>query len=266
MQLFYRQQGSATLPPVIILHGLWGASENWLPVANLLSDKYHMILPDMPNHGNSPHTLHHDYEYLSVSVLEFIRQLNLPRPPAIIGHSMGGKTLMALLMKSPAITAKAIVVDIAPKDYSSSPETKKHSELLSYVKTADLNGIHERNAIYRNIRAHFPDEGDYQLLAKNIRKNKAENTFEWKINAEIIGKEISKLTGWDTPGGKSYSGNILFIRGEASGYINPETDIPLIRTLFPQAEFTAIPGASHSIHAEQPGLLAGHILEFLDKQ
>ena len=46
MQLFYREKGIDTHPPLIILHGLWGASDNWLPVADLLSHRFHVILPD----------------------------------------------------------------------------------------------------------------------------------------------------------------------------------------------------------------------------
>ena len=51
MQLFYREKGIDTHPPLIILHGLWGASDNWLPVADLLSHRFHVILPDLRNHG-----------------------------------------------------------------------------------------------------------------------------------------------------------------------------------------------------------------------
>ena len=38
MKLFFRTIGEGT--PLIILHGLWGASENWLPIAHLLEDKF----------------------------------------------------------------------------------------------------------------------------------------------------------------------------------------------------------------------------------
>ena len=53
MKLFFRTIGEGT--PLIILHGLWGASENWLPIAHLLEDKFQVILPDVRNHGQSPH-------------------------------------------------------------------------------------------------------------------------------------------------------------------------------------------------------------------
>ena len=48
MQLFYREKGIDTHPPLIILHGLWGASDNWLPVADLLS---HLPVIVDPSHA-----------------------------------------------------------------------------------------------------------------------------------------------------------------------------------------------------------------------
>ena len=65
MQLFYREKGIDTHPPLIILHGLWGASDNWLPVADLLSHRFHVILPDLRNHGCTPHSSLFDYTILS---------------------------------------------------------------------------------------------------------------------------------------------------------------------------------------------------------
>lgn len=87
MQLFYREKGTATHPPLIILHGLWGASDNWLPVAGLLSRRFHVILPDLRNHGSSPHSSLFDYTILSRDTEEFIGQLNLSRKPFLAGHS-----------------------------------------------------------------------------------------------------------------------------------------------------------------------------------
>ena len=112
MQLFYREKGIDTHPPLIILHGLWGASDNWLPVADLLSHRFHVILPDLRNHGCSPHSSLFDYTILSQDTEELIGRLNLPQRPFLAGHSLGGKTLMHLVLKRPEIVEKAAIIDI----------------------------------------------------------------------------------------------------------------------------------------------------------
>ncbi|MFR7810639.1 MAG: alpha/beta fold hydrolase [Butyricimonas faecihominis] len=78
MKLFFRTIGEGT--PLIILHGLWGASENWLPIAHLLEDKFQVILPDVRNHGQSPHDEAMNYEVMSNDVIELIK-LNSPSVP-----------------------------------------------------------------------------------------------------------------------------------------------------------------------------------------
>lgn len=186
MQLFYREKGDKSQPALILLHGLWGASENWLPVANRLTGHYHVILPDLPNHGASPHIPRHDYDTLSDSIYEWIIQLELQVPLYLAGHSMGGKTLMTLLLKHPEITRKAIVIDIAPKDYARTPETRLHENLCHYLQSTSPGNFHERDTFLSDIRTHFPEDETFHLLAKNIRKNKETGCFEWKINVESI--------------------------------------------------------------------------------
>ena len=41
-------------PPVVILHGLFGAGRNWAPIAQALGHSYRFYLPDARNHGASP--------------------------------------------------------------------------------------------------------------------------------------------------------------------------------------------------------------------
>ena len=264
MQLFYREKGDRSLPALILLHGLWGASENWLPVANALSAHYHTILPDLPNHGASPHIPRHDYPTLADCIYQWIMQLDWPTPLYLAGHSMGGKILMALLLKHPEITRKAIIIDIAPKNYTQTPESLNHENLCNYLQLTSLFKFRERNAILNDIRAHFPEDDTFQLLAKNIRKNKSTGYFEWKVNVNTICRNLSHLQGWEVlPSTLPYTGKLLFIKGERSNYIDLKEDVSTIRQLFPQADFTTIPDATHAIHAKQPELLAGCMLNFL---
>ena len=136
MQLFYREKGIDTHPPLIILHGLWGASDNWLPVADLLSHRFHVILPDLRNHGCSPHSSLFDYTILSQDTEELIGRLNLPQRPFLAGHSLGGKTLMHLVLKRPEIVEKAAIIDICPQAYTLDRQTMHRSEKL----LRDTNG------------------------------------------------------------------------------------------------------------------------------
>lgn len=265
-QLYYREEGSISHPPLMILHGLWGASENWLRVSSGLSAQYHVIIPDLPNHGQSPHIAEHDYETLSGCIHKFITHLNLSEPLHIIGHSMGGKLLMHLLLKWPDLISKAIIIDIAPKDYRNCPEMKLHGRLANYMHTTPIGTISKRSMILRQIREHFPEEELYQLLAKNIRRNKEEGRFEWKININAIQENLETILSWHPAGDQTCPLPVLFIKGGNSGYMNETEDIPAIRQLFPAASLYTIPGANHAIHADHPQELTDCILKFLQNK
>lgn len=255
MQLFYREKGHPSLPPLIILHGLWGASDNWLRVASLLENRFHVILPDCRNHGHSPHLPVHRYETLCQDIEDWIGTLNLSCKPLIAGHSMGGKTVMQILLKAPGIVAKAAVIDIAPRSYSGHPI---HSRLLRFMNTPEILSCN-RQELFRRIQTAFPEEKYRQLLLKNIHKQ--DHRFTWKINVPALAGHLSKIMGWPQPPLNLYTSPVLFVAGSESDYLTT-SDIPLIRDLFPAARFATIPHAGHWIHADAPERLAHTLISF----
>ena len=55
--------------------------------------------------------------------------------PILVGHSMGGKTVMQYAMSYPGTFEKLVVVDIAPKFYPI-----HHAEIIRGLKAIDLAG------------------------------------------------------------------------------------------------------------------------------
>lgn len=249
MQLFYREKGNSSYPPLILLHGLWGASDNWLGVANQLATHFHVLLPDFRNHGHSPHDDVHDYSALSEDITDFIGSLNLPTPPFIAGHSMGGKALMLLLLKRPEIVQKAAIIDICPRNYE---VNNFHQELFGKLARFSLRHYTSRQELHVRLREEFSSEELYQIALKNIQKTSS--GFEWRINLKAICNNLFQLMSWPPTGNTTYSKPILFIKGEYSDYISPN-DLPAIYTLFPAAELYTLP-SDHQIHIRQPQLLA----------
>lgn len=259
MQLFYREKGIDTHPPLIILHGLWGASDNWLPVADLLSHRFHVILPDLRNHGCSPHSSLFDYTILSQDTEELIGRLNLPQRPFLAGHSLGGKTLMHLVLKRPEIVEKAAIIDICPQAYTLDKQTM-HRSLSEYILTTPLQNFHRRQEIHRAVREYFSTEEEVQILLKNIRKTP--QGYEWKVNAKAIRENLSSLLDWNIPDIRSpYQAEILFIKAGHSDYL-PEKITEATRYYFPKARQKTIPEATHRIHVDQPLRLAHTLSDY----
>lgn len=177
VELFYREKGRRENPPLILLHGLWGASDNWLPVAETLSGRFRVILPDLRNHGQSPRHPEHTYAIAGEDVEALIHRLALSSPPFMAGHSMGGKCLMYLLLKTPGIARKAAVIDISPKTYDT-PGEGLHRKLLDFFSRFTFIPGEKRTALHQRIRREIGDEQTCQIVFKNLQRDTS--GFHWQ--------------------------------------------------------------------------------------
>src|SRR6056297_2160607 len=115
MKLFHRKYGE-TGTPLIILHGLYGASDNWISIARELAENFEVYIPDQRNHGDSPHDDRHDYECMRDDLKQFMDEQQIDKA-ILLGHSMGGKTAMYFATAYPDRVESLVVLDIAPVSY-----------------------------------------------------------------------------------------------------------------------------------------------------
>ncbi len=264
MKLNYREFGSQG-PITVILHGLYGGSDNWFSIARLLENDYHLFLIDQRNHGLSPHDESHTYEDMSADLFEFFTDKNIQKAN-IIGHSMGGKTAMTFTLKNPTLVDKLVVIDIAPKSYVTYSNygqiTNHHQHIISALLNLDLEAAKSRKDLNLSLSTAIPDLETRQFLLKNIDRTD-EGLFYWRINLKVLNKYLPVIMDGfsDTEYPKS---NIptVFIKGEKSSYIMEE-DLMVIRKYFSAAELVSIPDAGHWVHAEQAQLLVKTLNYFL---
>ena len=91
MLLHFKQLGHGE--PLVLLHGLFGQADNWFGVAPKLAEKFHVFIPDLRNHGHSPHHPEMDYPLMAADVEKFFAAQKIASAH-VIGHSMGGKVAM----------------------------------------------------------------------------------------------------------------------------------------------------------------------------
>jgi len=264
MKLFFRKMGEG--PTVIILHGLYGSSDNWVSIAKELSDSYSIILPDQRNHGKSPHSSHHDYADMTADIEELIQE-NIDGKVALLGHSMGGKVAINFAIRNPEKITSLIVADISPlRRYPDDIAIiESHEKILKALLFTDLSSAKSRNDAEDMIMEKIPDKRVAGFLLKNITRDKS-GTFSWKLNVSALYNNIDKLmSGLTLPDG--VSGGItgfpvLFIRGGESEYL-PESHKKEIVKFFPAAEFITIPDTGHWLHADKPAEFTEIVRNFL---
>ncbi len=254
MQLFHRSTGQGT--PLVILHGLFGSSDNWLSIAKLLEDSYHVYLLDQRNHGQSPHSDLFDYEAMAADLLAFFETHKLAAP-LVMGHSMGGKTVMEFALRYPDRLEKLVVVDIAPRPYP--PHHQQILAGLNAIPVAQLKTRSEADAI---LGEYVSELGIRQFLLKNLYREPKSGEFRWRINLPVLTEQIENV-GAEIHSLHAFGKPTLFLHGGNSEYIRPQ-DVPEIKALFPRATLTALPGTGHWLHAEKPEEFVAVLRRFLE--
>jgi Predicted hydrolases or acyltransferases (alpha/beta hydrolase superfamily) len=243
------------LPPLLIVHGLFGSARNWGAIAKRISDSREVVAVDMRNHAGSFRDEEHTYPAMAADLAAVIEAEG--QAMDVMGHSMGGKAAMLLALTRPELVNRLVVADIAPVAYGHS-----QNHLIRAMRGMDLSGLDSRREADARLAAEVDDPGVRAFLLQSLEMKS--DPPGWRLNLDALERQMDLITGWpDTEGLPPYGGPVLFLSGALSDYVKPEAR-PAIRALFPQAKFAKLPGAGHWLHAEKPREFEAALRVFLD--
>lgn len=256
MKLFFRKYGSGT--PVIILHGLFGMSDNWVTFGKILAKDFTVYIPDQRNHGKSPHTAEFNYSILTEDIVNFYNDHDIDNA-VLIGHSMGGKVAIQTALRYPGLIKKLIVLDISPKSNKPSNEIL---QIIKAIKTLDIRIFSTRDKIKNALSERIEKKKIIEFLLKNVQRD-SENNFKWKFNADAIVSNISGIAG-EISSDDVFKKPALFIGGDKSKYITGEEFYEIIK-YFPEARVEIIKGAGHWLHVDAHDHLLEMVKDFINE-
>ena len=239
---------------LIIIHGLFGMSDNWKTLGKQFSKHYRVHLIDLRNHGRSPHSEEFNYDVMCEDILEYIKN-NKIIMPIILGHSLGGKVAMKFAFTHEAKIEKLIVADMAPRRYN----TDFHQNLLSTLYRLPLENFEKREEIDKLLASTYEDKGMRLFLLKNLYRNEKKE-FAWRFNIEVLLEKVSNIQEADFIKGVC-DVPTHFIRGGNSNYITTEDKL-IINKHFSDFSIATIEGAGHWLHAEKPECFYDEVMGF----
>lgn len=251
MKLHFKKIGEGQ--PILILHGLFGSSDNWQTHAKKLAENYCVYLVDQRNHGHSPHSADFSYELMAEDLLELIADEGL-RDVILIGHSMGGKTIMRFAQDHDFLIDKMIVVDMGIKGYA-----PHHDIIFQGLYNVKVPNVASRKEAEERLLEFVTEPSTAQFLMKNLYW-KTQTELAWRFNLDVLFDKINIIIQ-GLPN-KEINVNTLFLVGGKSGYV-PKEDFPSILEMVPQAQFVVIEEAGHWVHAETPAEFMTAVQEFL---
>ena len=107
--LYTSVHGDPIHPTILFLHGGGGAGWMWQPQVQALKEDYHLLVPDLPEHGRSagikPFTISGSVDLIA----ELIRTQARGGQAHVVGLSEGAQITVALLAAAPELVDHAVI-------------------------------------------------------------------------------------------------------------------------------------------------------------
>lgn len=242
-------------PALVLVHGLLGSSRNWHFIAGELEKRFRVLVPDLRNHGESPHTGPFDIADLAADLGALIEK-EAPAGAYLVGHSLGGKASMRLACERPGLVRRLVIADIssetAPRRWEAHFKAMRELDLAFVTRRADAEKFLESRGI--------ADWGMRKFLSSNLVQEGS--AWRWRIGLEALHESAAAITAPSLEPGMRYEGPALLVRGGASDYA-PLAEVPAMRTHFPSLRVETIPEVGHNLHIEAPRAFLDAIRGFL---
>lgn len=209
MKLNVRAQSAQNLhnnSPIVLVHGLFGSLDNLGILARDLIADHDIIQVDMRNHGLSPRSEEMNYPAMAQDLLDTLDEHNI-ETATLIGHSMGGKAVMALTALAPERIDRLVAIDIAPVDY----HVRRHDEIFAAINAVTNAGVATRQQAATVMREFLHEEGVIQFLLKSFVDG------AWRFNVPVLWEQYPHIVGWETI--PAWDKPALFIPGGNSPYV-----------------------------------------------
>ena len=252
-EIAYRVVGEGS--PVILLHPFPANHEFWLPVANALSTRYRVILPDLRGHGDSdigegPATM----EKHAADIFRVMDDAEVGRAP-LIGVSIGGYALFEFWRKHRGrVSALGLCNTKAPADNAEARAARLHAanDVLERGNEPFFESMIPR-LLGKRTRELRPDlvEGALRMM----RKMSPEDVAQVQRGMAERPDSVDTLKTINVP--------TLLVTGEED-LLTGVNEAELMRRHIPNSQFRVIPKAGHYSPWEQAEEAGKVLRQFLD--
>ena len=253
---YYRTGGSK--PPFVLLHGATDNGLCWTPVAELLAERYDVVMPDAQGHGLSDR-LDPDFTVMNhtIQAIGLIRELELTSP-FIMGHSLGADTAVHVAAEHPLLPKAIILEDPAwrPQESINADDTGegiKQNE--AFMNALSVLRQRTREELIVEGRDRNPRWSEAEIILWADAKLQFDATLFKNLDIDRHSYEdlIPKIV----------CPTLLITSGD--GMVTPETVEHASRLWNSEQPFkwVQIKDAGHNIHREQFGIFIDTVFRFL---
>jgi pimeloyl-ACP methyl ester carboxylesterase len=259
--------GDPAAPAVILMHGGGQTRHSWHAASTELARQgYHVINYDARGHGDSDWSPQGEYslEIFAADLREIIR--TLPRPPALVGASMGAATSLFAVGNSPPHLVEAMVlVDFVPQ------VEREGSERIRNFMNANLGGFASLEEAADAVSAYYPHRPrpkDYSGLMKNLRR-RDDGRLYWHWDPRFVANrdrgEPPQFSSKLADAATRIRVPTLLVRGLLSDIVS-ERGVASLKAQMPSLEVYDVAGAAHMVAGDKNDKFNQGVIGFLQRQ
>jgi pimeloyl-ACP methyl ester carboxylesterase len=241
IDIFYREYGRGR--PVLLLHGGFTFAETWVGQIPALADRYRVLATDSRGHGRTglgwkPIT----YRQMAEDAIQLIEGLGLG-PVDIVGWSDGGTTSLAMAMTRPDLIRSMVLLGTPFNVSNYSPDAWRR--------------------IYGFLRPWSPT----LLILRSLRRLLAPARRDWEPFFRKMKKMWLELPDFTVEDLGKIEVPALVVACDSDEFLSPGDDpLSVFRQLaeaLPAATIAEVPGGTHELLLERPGLVSELLLAFI---
>lgn len=262
----------------VFAHGILGSRSNWKGFARRfleLHPTYSCLLVDLRNHGEShgfagPHTV----QAAASDVDALLKHLEIT-PTILIGHSWGGKTMLALALREGCQAKRCVVVDAPPGIRTfgqprpdGAPSSKAAAEVeyvVDVISTLPPGLARDRKDLVASLTARGLSNAIAQWMTTNLTPLDTPlpdgRAFRFKFDLPAVREmlaDFGQLNLWPQIATHTGTPALLMVRGGRSDRWSPDERQHLEAAVKNgQMKDVVLDRAGHWVHTDDPeGLLS----------
>lgn len=267
IRIHYLEWGREGLPPAVLLHATGFLARLWQPVAEALSDRFHVYACDSRGHGDSdkpPGDYH--WRHFAQDLRAFLDALGL-RQVVAVGHSAGGAAAAYVAAARPGYISRLVLIEpIIFPPQAQGPRDDRRQALASGARrrrmvwdsAAEIVRTYRKRPTFARWR-----EDVLRLYAEHGTFRRPDGRLQLKCPGEIEAR-IFENSGWPDVWDRlpRISCPTLVLRGE-------HTDVYLFQGAaavagrIPGARLATVRDAGHLLPMERPEAVTQELLAFL---
>lgn len=129
-------------PTLVFVHSMGGARMGWMPTARKLLGGYHVVMVDLPGHGDSPLPDPFSMD-IGAAQLDQVLAKQKSESTIVVGHGLGGALAVLAAKQHPEHVRGVIVIDAALRSPFQQIPEQQRKYLIDYLGSATPEQFNE---------------------------------------------------------------------------------------------------------------------------